>query len=102
MADESNRNRNQQTDQEKEKAMGAGASSNYQGGQGQTSQKRDTHESQPSEVAGQGGGVQGTGQGQSNPGGFTQGQYDSRDESRRGDDGASMKDKGSTSGRKDR
>jgi hypothetical protein len=102
MADEKTRNRHEETDQEKGKAMGAGASGNYQGDQGQQGHKNEMRGTQPNEVAGQGGGVQGTGQSQSNPGGFTQGQYDSRDESRRGDDGKSMKDKGSTRGHSER
>ena len=102
MADKNAMNRNQEKDQEKGKAMGAGASGSYQGQPRQEDQQQAGRGSQPNEVAGQGGGIQGTGQSQSNPGGFTQGQYDSRDESRRGDDGASIEDKGSTSGRKGR
>jgi hypothetical protein len=72
MADE-NARRNQEDDQEKSRAMGAGASGNYQGQPEQQSQR------QPNETAGQGGGIQGTGQHQSNPGGFTGGHGEQRD-----------------------
>ena len=64
MADEKNREQNQPGDQDRAKAMGAGASA----GQGRDNPDLN---SQPSEVAGQGGGIQGSGQRQENPGGFT-------------------------------
>ena len=88
MADENARNRNQETDQEKGKAMGAGASGNYQGQPGQSADEFPGRRSQPNEVSGQGGGIQGTGQSQSNPGGYTEGQDEQRDESRRGNQGS--------------
>ena len=93
MADENARNRNQETDREKGKAMGAGASGNYQGQQRQSGDKFAGRESQPNEVSGQGGGIQGTGQSQSNPGGYTEGQDERRDESRRGNQGSRNEDK---------
>ena len=93
MADENARNRNQETDQEKGKAMGAGASGNYQGQQGQTADEFPGRRSQPNEVSGQGGGIQGTGQSQSNPGGYTEGQDEQRDESRRGNQGSRNEDR---------
>lgn len=77
MADEKSREHNQQNEQERGKAMGAGASTGYQG-QGQTNPELN---SQSSEMAGQGGGIQGSGQRQSNPGGFSEDRE--RDESRR-------------------
>lgn len=92
MADENARNRNQETDQEKGKAMGAGASGSYQGQQGQTDEQFAGRGLQPNEVSGQGGGVQGTGQRQTNPGGYTEGQDERRDESRRGNEGPTNKD----------
>ena len=93
MADENARNRNQETDQEKGKAMGAGASGSYQGQQGQTGDQFGGRGSQPNEVSGQGGGVQGTGQSQSNPGGYTEGQDDRRDQSRHGNQGSTNDDR---------
>jgi hypothetical protein len=84
MADEQARDRNQE--QEKGKAMGAGASGNYQPDQRVSEQQLDELSRRPNESAGQGGGVQGTGQSQSNPGGFSQGQ-NSRDQSQQRDEG---------------
>ena len=75
MADENARNQNQEHTEDKGKAMGAGASGNYQGQQGQQDFTR-----KPNETAGQGGGIQGTGQSQANPGGHTQGGDQLRDE----------------------
>jgi hypothetical protein len=69
MADD--RNRDQENAQDKGKAMGAGAGGSYQGQQERQNAGRS---SQPNETAGQGGGMQGTGQHQSNPGGYTEGQ----------------------------
>lgn len=74
MADEKARSQNQENDQDRGKAMGAGASAGgYQGQQGNEEQNLG-HNPQRSETAGQGGGIQGTGQRQSNPGGYTQGE----------------------------
>ena len=74
MADEktTNQDPNQQTQQDKGKAMGAAA--NAPGQEGQTNAR--------SETAGQGGGIQGTGQSQQNPGGYTKGNEQNRDDSR--------------------
>ena len=80
MADE--RNQDQNTEQDKGKAMGAGASV---GSQGQRLENNP-----PNETAGQGGGIQGTGQRQSNPGGYTQ-EPEQRDDRR----GNENRDKGS-------
>ena len=76
MADEKNREQNQPGDLDRGKAMGAGASG---------SQGRDNPDlnSQRSEMAGQGGGIQGSGQRQENPGGYTENQ-NVRDEGRAG------------------
>ena len=93
MADENARNRDQETDREKGKAMGAGASGNYQGQQEQAGDQFAGRGSQPNEVSGQGGGIQGTGQSQSNPGGYTEGQGERRDESRRGNQGSKNEDR---------
>ena len=91
MADENARKQDQDNTKDKGKAMGAGASGSHQGQQGQ---QGPNVERKPNETAGQGGGVQGTGQHQANPGGYTGGQGNLRDEDKRG--GAS-----STPGRKD-
>jgi hypothetical protein len=80
MGDEKARNQNPENAEDKGKAAAAGASGNYQGQQPQPDAGRGP---QPNETAGQGGGVQGTGQQQSNPGGFTSGQEHLRDEGRR-------------------
>ena len=75
MADENIGNPNQEHTEEKGKAMGVGAGGDYQGQHGQQDSSR-----KPNETAGQGGGIQGTGQSQSNPGGHTQGGDQLRDE----------------------
>ena len=93
MADENTRNRNQEPDQEKGKAMGAGASGNYQGQQGKTGDQHAGRGSQPNEVSGQGGGIQGTGQSQSNPGGHTEGRDDRRYETQQGNKHSTNEDK---------
>ncbi len=74
MADEKATNQNQGNEQREGKAMGAAANA---GNQSDLEPGNAT-----SEIAGQGGGIQGTGQGQQNPGGFTSGQDQSRDEGR--------------------
>jgi len=73
MADEKSTNQNQENNQDQEKAMGAAANASTQP-QGSDDAR--------SETAGQGGGIQGTGQGQQNPGGYSGGNEQSRDESR--------------------
>jgi len=93
MADENARNRDQKTDQEKGKAMGAGASGSYQSQQGQTGDQFAGRGSQPNEVSGQGGGIQGTGQSQSNPGGYTEGGGERRDDSGHGNQGSTNEDR---------
>ncbi len=65
MAEEKLTNPNQQNDQGQEKAMGAAANAGAPG--------QDRQQNSPSETAGQGGGIQGSGQSQSNPGGYTGG-----------------------------
>ena len=82
MADEKARNQNQENTEEKGKAAAAGASGNYQDHQQKPEAGRAPR---PNESAGQGGGVQGTGQHQSNPGGFTGEPDNLRDENRRED-----------------
>ena len=77
MADEKSTNQNLENEPEQGKAMGAAANTAAQGQQGQ-----QTSESQPSEISGQGGGIQGSGQRQPNPGGYTEGGDRDRDESR--------------------
>jgi hypothetical protein len=91
MADEKARNPNQENTEEKGKAAAAGASGDYQGQQRQPDAGRAA---QPNETAGQGGGIQGTGQQQSNPGGFTSGQEHLRDEERTGDEKPRQSDQG--------
>ncbi len=83
MADEKARNQDHPNQEEKGKAMGAGATGNYQGQQ----QPDAGRNPRPNESAGQGGGIQGTGQQQPNPGGFTGGQGNLRDEDRRDERG---------------
>lgn len=73
MADEKQTNQNKQNDQGQEKAMGAAANTGAQG--------QDRQTNSPSETAGQGGGIQGSGQSQQNPGGYTKGQERNRDDS---------------------
>ena len=75
MADEKNREQNQPNDQDRGKAMGAGAGAGFQG-----DQKNPDLNSQRNEMAGQGGGIQGQGQRQPNPGGYTEGENRQRDE----------------------
>ena len=77
MADEKAREHNQPNDQDRGKAMGAGASAGYQG---QDKQTNPDLNSQRSETAGQGGGIQGSGQRQNNPGGFAVNEDRLRDE----------------------
>jgi hypothetical protein len=89
MADEKAKTQNPEHAEEKGKAMGAGAAANYQGQQ----QPDAVRSPKPNESAGQGGGIQGTGQQQSNPGGFT-GQGNLRDEDRRGDQRSEQTDQG--------
>jgi hypothetical protein len=72
MADEKSRSQNQENDQDRGKAMSAGASAGYQGQQ-ENEQQNLGGNAQQSETAGQGGGMQGTGQRQPNPGGYTGG-----------------------------
>jgi hypothetical protein len=72
MADEKSTNQNQQNQPEQGKAMGAAANA----GPGQ-----DRQTNSPSETAGQGGGIQGSGQSQQNPGGYSEGGEGSRDDS---------------------
>jgi hypothetical protein len=72
MADEKSTNQDQPNQQDQGKAMGAAANAG-QGGDKQTGS--------PSEAAGQGGGIQGSGQSQQNPGGYSEGGERSRDES---------------------
>ena len=86
MADQNARNQNPGNTEDRDRkdkgqAMGAGASS---GSQGQPSRQNLSGASQPSETAGQAGVKQGTGQQQSNPGGYTGGQGRERDEGKRG------------------
>ncbi|HSS20666.1 MAG TPA: hypothetical protein VLL54_11375 [Pyrinomonadaceae bacterium] len=90
MADEKATNQNQENTEEKGKAATAGASGNYQGQQQKPEAGRTP---QPIESTGQGGGIQGTGQQQPNPGGFTGGQGNLRDENRR-DDKTKQSDQG--------
>lgn len=71
MTDEKSTNQEQPNQPDQGKAMGAAASA----GQGQ--EKIDS----PSETAGQGGGIQGSGQSQQNPGGYSEGGETSRDDS---------------------
>ena len=59
MADENARKQDRDNEQDKGKAMGAGASGSYQG---QQEQQDPNVERKPNETAGQGGGIQGTGQ----------------------------------------
>lgn len=86
MADEQARNQNPGNEQDKGKAMGAGAGADQKGG------INPVQHSERNETAGQGGGMQGTGQRQSNPGGYTSGQEGQRDEGR---------NEGSTQGRQE-
>jgi len=65
MADERPTNQNHDNQEEQGKAMGAAANAGAQG--------QERPDNSPSEVAGQGGGIQGSGQSQSNPGGYTGG-----------------------------
>lgn len=65
MADERPTNQNQDNQEEQGKAMGAAANAGASG--------QERPDNAPSEVAGQGGGIQGSGQSQSNPGGYTGG-----------------------------
>ncbi|HUS09666.1 MAG TPA: hypothetical protein VMZ30_04295 [Pyrinomonadaceae bacterium] len=93
MADQNARNQNpgnteDRDRQDKGQAMGAGAS---RGPQGQQGRQNLGGASQPNETAGQGGGMQGTGQQQSNPGGYTSGQGSARDEGQRGDQDSERK-----------
>lgn len=73
MADKKSTNQDQQNDQGQEKAMGATANAGAPG--------QDRQTNSPSETAGQGGGIQGSGQSQQNPGGYTEGQEQNRDDS---------------------
>ena len=90
MGDEKARNQNPENAEDKGKAAAAGASGNYQGQQRQPDAGRGP---QPNETAGQGGGIQGSGQRQTNPGGFTGGQEHLRDEGR-DDDRSRQSDQG--------
>ena len=83
MADKQSRDRNQE--QEKGKAKGAGASVNYQSDQRVSEKQLEELSRRPNEIPGQGGGIQGTGQSQANPGGFSQDQ-NSRDQSQQRDE----------------
>jgi hypothetical protein len=82
MADEKARSQNQENDKDKGKAMGATAG--YQG--------QSLGPNPQGETAGQGGGVQGTGQRQPNPGGYTEGDGGPRDQSgdRRGNEASTQ------------
>jgi hypothetical protein len=62
------RDQNQQKDQGKQKAMGAVATGGAQGQQGKQGQQNLDRNPQSSESAGQGGGIQGTGQRQPSQG----------------------------------
>ena len=78
MADEEkDRNDNQANSHNQDKAVGASAGASYQGAQGQQNEGRNP---QQNESANQGGGIQGTGQSQQNPGGFTGGEGNVRDQ----------------------
>ena len=72
MADEKSTDPNQPNQQDQGKAMGAAANA---------SQGQEKQTNSPSETAGQGGGIQGSGQSQQNPGGYSEGQERNRDDS---------------------
>jgi hypothetical protein len=78
MADEKSTNQNQQNEQEQGKAMGAAANA------GAHWQERSGNS--PSETAGQGGGIQGSGQRQPNPGGYTEGEERDRSDNQASSD----------------
>lgn len=85
MADEKAKNQDQENTEDRAKSLGVGAGANYQGQQRQPDAGRNPT---PNETAGQGGGIQGTGQRQPNPGGFNEGQRNLRDEGRDDDNGS--------------
>jgi hypothetical protein len=71
MVDDKKKDQNQQSNQSNKKAMGASAGAQSPGKQGSAGQPNLNRNRQETETAGQGGGIQGTGQRQSNPGGYT-------------------------------
>ena len=85
MADDKAKNQNQQRDQNierpNEKAKGATATRGAQGQQASGEQGQDQGRNpQGTEIAGQGGGIQGSGQRQGNPGGFSDDQGEQRED----------------------
>jgi hypothetical protein len=88
MADEKARSQSQENEQDRGKAMGAGASAGGYQGRQENDEQNLGRNPQQSETAGQGGGIQGTGQRQSNPGGYTGGNTGGEDrELRQRDEG---------------
>lgn len=91
MAEEKTTNQDQAKSEDRAKSLGVGAGANYQGQQRQPDAGRNAT---PNETAGQGGGIQGTGQHQANPGGLTEGQGNLRDEGRDDDNPSKQTDQG--------